>query len=112
MTGAIFGTPRILNLFTGMRSTCAFNAYKFWKKDVVWDLDKLMDLATQGEISHLILSKTPTATGVALAPIVRENPGFFEQTYENPGYLVFEVKWHLYAEKNAQLLAQSADKAE
>jgi hypothetical protein len=112
MTGAIFGVPRILNLHTGMRSTCAFNASKYWKKDVVWDLEKLMDLSSSREISHMILSKTRTATGKALDPIVQANPGFFEQTYENPGYEVFKIKWQLHSKKNAQLLAQSADKSE
>ena len=96
----IFHNPRVMTLFTGARATCAFNADKFWKEDVVWNLEKILDLIAQGNISHVILAKDESATCKAIGPIVRRNPDLFAQSYRNSGYQVYRIQQNVTTYEN------------
>ena len=92
ISGLIFHSPRVMGLFTGVPATCAFNAEIYYETDVTWDLEKLLDLAARGGISHVILAEKKSKTCLAIGPIVDRNPGIFVQSYRNPGYRVYRIQ--------------------
>tara|TARA_Y100000814_G_scaffold87290_1_gene58854 strand:- start:788 stop:955 length:168 start_codon:yes stop_codon:yes gene_type:complete len=46
-----------MTLFSSVALTTAFNARKYWKEDVIWDLEKLISLTGSDRVSHLVLAR-------------------------------------------------------
>ncbi len=94
MSGAIFDRPRVLALFTGVPATTCFNAPDYLAQEGTWDLHKLLDLASQANISHLILDRRKSATWRALSPIMDRSPQHFRLVYSNPGFDIYRILLH------------------
>ncbi len=90
-SGVIFDRPRVLTLFTGVRAAACFNAPDYLESDIVWDLERLLDLASTGDISHIILDRRRSATWLALNPIISRNPSLFTHSYSNGSFDIFEI---------------------
>ena len=90
-SGVIFDRPRVLTLFTGVRAAACFNAPDYLESDIVWDLERLLDLASTGDISHIILDRRRSATWLALNPIISRNPSLFTPSYSNGSFDIFEI---------------------
>ena len=86
-----------MTLFSSVALTTAFNARKYWKEDVIWDLEKLISLTGSDRVSHLVLARKKTATCMALEPIVDTNPDLFELIYENPSYRIVRIDTDTYS---------------
>ncbi len=92
ISGAVFDRPRVLTLFTKVPGTLCHNKRGYyWHQKVTWDLAMLLDLASQGNISHIILDRAKSATWIAISPIVSQHPQHFRLSYSNMGYDIYQI---------------------
>jgi len=85
LSGVIFSHPRVLRLFSGVRTAICYNT-----SAVKWNFSRLIKFSSKYELSHLITNPNDKT----LRTILSRNQDHFQSIYQNNSFRLYQIIEH------------------